>query len=62
LNALSLCSSLNVRDQVLHPYRITGKSINTHTHTHTHTYIYISVCVCVCFTGEKQEGRRPLER
>jgi hypothetical protein len=26
-NTCSLCSSLNVRDQVLHPYRITGKSI-----------------------------------
>jgi hypothetical protein len=26
-NNLSLCSSLNVRDQVLHPYRITGKII-----------------------------------
>jgi hypothetical protein len=26
-NTLSLCSSLNVRDQVSHPYRTTGKSI-----------------------------------
>jgi hypothetical protein len=26
-NTLSLCSSLNVRDQVSHPYRITGKII-----------------------------------
>jgi hypothetical protein len=26
-NTLSLCSSLNVRDQVLHPYRTTGKTI-----------------------------------
>jgi hypothetical protein len=27
LQHLSLCSSLNVRDQVLHPYRTTGKII-----------------------------------
>jgi hypothetical protein len=26
-NTLSLCSSLSVRDQVLHPYKITGKII-----------------------------------
>jgi hypothetical protein len=26
-NTLSLCSSLNVRDKVLHPYRTTGKII-----------------------------------
>jgi hypothetical protein len=26
-NTINLCSSLNVRDQVLHPYRITGKII-----------------------------------
>jgi hypothetical protein len=26
-NTLSLCSSLNVRDQVSHPYRTTGKII-----------------------------------
>jgi hypothetical protein len=26
-NTLSLCSSLNVRDQVSHPYRSTGKFI-----------------------------------
>jgi hypothetical protein len=26
-NTLSLCSSLNIRDQVLHPYRTTGKII-----------------------------------
>jgi hypothetical protein len=27
LNTLSLCSSLNVRDQVSHPYRTIGKTI-----------------------------------
>jgi hypothetical protein len=27
LNTLSLCSSLNVRDQVPHPYRTTGRII-----------------------------------
>jgi hypothetical protein len=26
-NTLTLCSSLNIRDQVSHPYRTTGKSI-----------------------------------
>jgi hypothetical protein len=26
-NTLSLCSSLNIRDQVLYPYTITGKII-----------------------------------
>jgi hypothetical protein len=30
-NTLSLCSSLNVRDQVSHPYRITGKIIVLHS-------------------------------
>jgi hypothetical protein len=29
-NTLSLCSSLNVRDQVSHPFRITGKVIVLH--------------------------------
>jgi hypothetical protein len=36
-NALSLCSSLNVGDQVSHPYRATGKMIN----------IKISIMICV---------------
>jgi hypothetical protein len=26
-NTLNLCSSLNVRDQVSHPYKTTGKSL-----------------------------------
>jgi hypothetical protein len=40
----SLCSSLNVRDQVSHPYKITGKTIETNigncNHLH-HMGIYI---------------------
>jgi hypothetical protein len=30
-NTLNLCSSLNVRDQVSHPYKTTGKIINPKT-------------------------------
>jgi hypothetical protein len=30
-NTLSLCSSLNVRDQVSHPYKTTGKIIVLYT-------------------------------
>ncbi|PNF43690.1 hypothetical protein B7P43_G14620 [Cryptotermes secundus] len=43
-NTLSLCSSLNVRDQVLHPYRTTGK---------------IVMCILIfMFLGCRQEDKR----
>ena len=45
-NTLSLCSSLNVSDQVSHPYKTSGKIyIYIYIYTHTHTYrntIYFS--------------------
>ena len=37
-NTLSLCSSLNVSDQVLHPYKTTGKIIVLYIFPHTFQY------------------------
>jgi hypothetical protein len=37
-NTLSLCSSLNVRDQVAHPYRTTGK--NSFVHVYSKVYVF----------------------
>jgi hypothetical protein len=42
---LSLCSSLNVRDQVSHPYRTTGKII----------VLYILICM---FFDSRRENER----
>jgi hypothetical protein len=41
-NTLSLWSSLNVRDQVSHPYRTTGKIIGLYILTSTFIDFYIS--------------------
>jgi hypothetical protein len=48
-NPLSLCSSLNVRDEVSHQYRTTGKIIVLYIliFKHAHIYIYIYILVSV---------------
>jgi hypothetical protein len=44
-NTLSLCSSLNVRDQVSHPYKITGR-------------IMVLYILTFTFLDSKQEDKR----
>jgi hypothetical protein len=40
-NTLSLYSPLNVRDQVLHPDRTTGKIIVVHAYLHEHFFFFL---------------------
>jgi hypothetical protein len=47
-NTLCLCSPLNARDQVSHPYRTRGNFVVLYIliYTHTHTHIYTYPCIC----------------
>jgi hypothetical protein len=43
VNTLSPCSSLNVRDQVSHPYKTTGEIVHLHLHVVLHSLIFMSL-------------------